>query len=131
MFTDEYKSESNNISKLINGCAIEVHRTLGPGLLESIYEKCLCFELSLNNLQFPSQLHMPVKYKEVVIKPGYRYDVLVENKVIIELKSVETILPIHKAQLKTYLKLSSKCLGLLLNFNVEVMKTGIERIVWG
>jgi GxxExxY protein len=131
MFTDDYKNESNKLSKLIIGCAIEVHKSLGPGLLESTYEKCLCYEFESNKLKYEKQLNMPVHYKDILIEPGYRLDILIEDKVIVELKSVEKLLPIHKAQLKTYLKLSDNWLGLLLNFNTEIMKTGIERIVWG
>ena len=131
MFSEEYKNDSNRLSKLIIGCAIEVHKTLGPGLLESTYEKCLCYELSTNHLHFEKQLNMPVKYKEILIESGFRLDILIEDKVITELKSVETLLSVHKAQLKTYLKLSNHWLGLLLNFNSAVMKNGTERIVWG
>jgi GxxExxY protein len=131
MFTEDYKNECSKLSNIVIGCSIEVHKALGPGLLESTYEKCLCYELEQNHIHFREQLYMPVNYKEIIIEPGYRFDILAEDKIIIELKSVESVLPIHKAQLKTYLKLSKKWLGLLLNFNVEVMKNGIERIVWG
>jgi GxxExxY protein len=131
MFTEEYKNKCNELSNIVIGCAIEVHKNLGPGLLESCYEKCLCYELSKHNLSFKSQLYVPVHYKEIIIKPGYRLDVFVENKIIVDLKSVETISPIFKAQLKTYLKLTNVWLGLLHNLNVEIMKKGIERIVWG
>lgn len=119
------------MSNKIIGCAIEVHKLLGPGLLESAYESCLCYELSKNGIKFRRQVELPVSYKDSKIEVGYRIDVIVEECIILELKAVETILPIHKSQLKTYLKLSNKWLGLLLNFNVELMKNGIERIVYG
>ncbi|RPI15584.1 MAG: GxxExxY protein [Ignavibacteriae bacterium] len=131
MFSTEYKYECDKLSNIVIGCAIEVHKYLGPGLLESCYEKCLCYELSKHNLEYKNQLYLPVHYKEIIIEPGYRLDVLIENKVIVDLKSVESISPIFKAQMKTYLKLTNVWLGLILNFNVEVMKNGIERIVCG
>ncbi len=111
------------------GFAIEVHRVLGPGLLESAYEECLCYEISRNNLAFRRQVPLPVAYKDVKLDCGYRMDIVVDGKVIIELKTVERILPVHEAQLMTYLKLSGLRRGLLLNFSCAVLKDGIRRIV--
>lgn len=119
----------NKISQLIIGSAIEVHRTLGPGLLESTYEACLHFELEQKGLTVFKQVPLPVIYKNVELEIGYRLDLLVENKVIIELKAVSEIQPIHKAQLISYLKLSGCKLGLLINFNEEKLIDGVCRIV--
>lgn len=119
----------NELSSKIIGAAIEVHRTLRPGLLESTYEECLCHELSLRGVLFERQEPLPVKYKGKTLDCGYRLDVVVENVIIIELKSCDNIEPIHKAQLLTYLRLSGVKLGLLLNFNVPVMRDGIVRVV--
>jgi GxxExxY protein len=113
----------------IIGAAIEVHRELGPGLLESAYEQCLCHELSLRGLAFQRQVELPVVYKGVRLDCGYRIDVVVENVVVLELKAVDKLLLIHEAQLLTYLKLYQRQLGLLLNFHVPVLKDGIKRIV--
>lgn len=121
--------DENELSNKIVGAAIEVHRTLGPGLLESTYEECLCHELSLNQIPFVRQAQMPVVYKGIQLDCGYRIDIIVDKKVILELKSVAEIQPIHKAQLLTYLKLSGLKLGILLNFNVQLMKDGINRFV--
>jgi len=123
--------DENELSNKIVGAAIEVHRTLGPGLLESTYEECLCHELFLNNIPFERQAGLPVVYKGNQLDCGYRIDIIVDRKVILELKSVADILPIHKAQLLTYLKLSGLKLGLMLNFNVVLMKDGINRFVNG
>ena len=120
---------SDELSNLIIGAAIEVHRILGPGLLESTYEQCLCHELTLKNISFERQKPLPVTYKGICLNCGYRLDILVEKLVIVELKTVEHIEPIHEAQLLTYLKLSDLWLGLLVNFNVPVLKDGIRRIV--
>ena len=111
--------------------AIEVHRYLGPGLMESAYEECLCYELTQHGLPFERQKELPVQYKNVTLKCGYRIDVVVDERVILELKCVETILPVHKAQILTYLKLTGKKLGYLLNFGDELMKYGISRILNG
>ena len=119
----------NELSSKIIGAAIEVHKALGPGLLESAYEECLCHELSLQDMLFDRQKPLPVKYKGRKLDIGYRLDLVVENAIILELKSCEKIEPIHKAQLLTYLKLSGLNLGLLLNFNVDMMRDGIVRIV--
>lgn len=117
----------NIISGKIIECAIKVHKTLGSGLLESTYEVCLIYELRKAGLKAESQVYLPVIYDGIEIDAGYRIDILVENTVIVELKSVENLLPIHEAQLLTYLKLSNKKLGLLINFNVILLKTGIKR----
>ena len=119
----------DKLSNQIIGCAIEVHKHLGPGLLESTYEQCLAYELNKSNLSFKLQYPLPVEYKGIKIDCGYRIDMLVGNKVIVELKSVDSILPIHQAQLLTYMKLSGLGIGLLMNFNVKYMKTGIKRMV--
>tara|TARA_Y100000294_G_scaffold166054_1_gene174102 strand:+ start:660 stop:1061 length:402 start_codon:yes stop_codon:yes gene_type:complete len=120
---------SNKLSNFIIGAGIEIHRVLGPGLLESAYEECLCHELALKNIKFERQKNLPVTYKGVHLDCGYRLDILVEKIVIVELKTVERFEPIHEAQLLTYLKLSGLWLGLLMNFNVPVLKDGIRRIV--
>jgi GxxExxY protein len=119
----------NKLSSKVIGAAIEVHKTLGPGLLESAYEECLCHELSLQGMSFERQKPLAVTYKEKLLDCGYRLDIVVEKKIILELKSCEKIEPIHKAQLLTYLRLSGINLGLILNFNVPVMRNGIARVV--
>jgi GxxExxY protein len=119
----------NQLSSKIIGAAIEVHKTLGPGLLESAYEECLCHELSIQGLLFEKQKPLSVDYKGKRLDCGYRMDIVVEKEVIIELKSCEKVEPIHKAQPLTYLKLSGLNLGLILNFNVPLMRDGIVRIV--
>jgi GxxExxY protein len=117
------------LSGQIRGAAIEVHRELGPGLLESAYEECLCYELRSRGIAYDRQLELSVKYKGLQLDCGYRIDVLVEKKIVLELKSVESLLVIHEAQLTTYLKLSGCKLGMLMNFNVVLMKDGMKRIV--
>jgi GxxExxY protein len=117
------------LTEQIIGAAIEVHRELGPGLLESAYEECLCHELHLRNLRFQRQVNLPVGYKGLKLDCGYRMDVIVEDLVLIELKSIEQVLPVHEAQLLTYLRLSGKKVGLLVNFNVSLLKNGIVRRV--
>lgn len=119
----------NEISYKIIGCALELHKTLGPGLLESAYEAALSFDLREQGLTVRSQVPMPLVYKEIKQDVGYRLDVLVEEKVIVEIKSVETLAPVHFAQTLTYLKLSDKKLALLINFNTKILKEGIHRIV--
>ena len=119
----------NQLSSKIIGAAIEVHKTLGPGLLESAYEECLCHELALQGMHYERQVILPVCYKDKKLDCGYRIDIIVERLIILELKAVDAILPIHKAQLITYLKLSNLQLGLLLNFNIPLMRDGIHRIV--
>ncbi len=118
----------NQITEKIIGCGIEVHRALGPGLLESAYEECLCFELLQKGLKFQRQVPLPVIYKGVKLNCGYRMDVIVESLVIIEIKAVERIIPVHEAQLLSYLKLADKPLGLLMNFHVSVLKNGLKRL---
>lgn len=120
---------SEELTHRIIGAAIEVHQQVGPGLLESTYEECLCHELNLRGVKFQRQVELPVIYKDVRLDCGYRLDMLVEDEVILELKAVEDVHPIHKAQILTYLRLSRKRVGLLLNFNVELMKDGIIRMV--
>lgn len=119
----------NTLSSKVIGCAIEVHKTLGPGLLESTYEQCLAHELKLNGVSLKLQQPMPVNYKDVKLDCGYRIDVLIEDILIIELKSVDKLLPIHEAQLLTYMKLAGISTGLLLNFNVTQLTKGIKRMV--
>jgi GxxExxY protein len=119
----------NEITSEVIGAAIEVHRCLGPGLLESTYEQCLCRELSLRQIPFVMQVALPVDYKGLKLDCGYRIDVVVAEQVVLELKAVEELLPIHTAQLLTYLKLARLPVGPLLNFNVAAMKDGIRRIV--
>jgi GxxExxY protein len=119
----------NEISSKILECSIKVHRTLGPGLLESVYEEALCYELHREGLNFARQVGIPVIYENVKMELGFRADIIVESKVIIELKSVEAIAPVHKKQLLTYLKVTEKKLGLLINFNEALLKDGINRIV--
>jgi len=119
----------NELSSKIIGAAIEVHKTLGPGLLESAYEECLCYEFGLRDLSNERQKALPVIYKCKELDCGYRLDIVVENLIVLELKSCERIEPIHQAQLLTYLKLSGLKLGLLLNFNVALMRDGIVRVV--
>jgi len=121
--------EEGRISKEIIGAAIEVHRHLGAGLLESAYEECLCKELEIRNIVFKRQKPLAVVYKGITLDCGYKLDIVVEDKVILELKSVNKIEPIHDAQLLTYLKLADLKLGILLNFNVPILKEGIKRIV--
>ncbi len=119
----------NDCSNDIIGACIEVHKTLGPGLLESTYEECLCRELSMRNLAFQRQVGLPVQYKGVKLDCGYRLDLIVEQSVIVELKSIESLLSIHEAQLLTYLKLSGLSIGLLVNFNETLLKNGLKRLV--
>lgn len=121
----------NELSSKIIGAAIDVHKILGPGLLESAYEKCLCYELDQRDLRFDRQRPLPIRYKEQQLDCGYKLDIVVQNTIILELKSCDQIQPIHKAQLLTYLRLSGLKLGLLLNFNVPVMRDGITRIANG
>lgn len=117
------------LSSIIIGSAIEVHRALGPGLLESAYESCLARELALRDVPFERQVHIQICYKGSNLDCGYRLDLVVDERIIVELKCVETILPVHEAQLLTYLRMTGKRIGLLLNFNVRVLKDGIVRKV--
>jgi GxxExxY protein len=122
------KMETNELTKTIIGAAIEVHRTLGPGLLESTYEACLFYELDQMGVYVERQVELPVRYKKVSLNVGYKIDLLVENQVIIELKSVKELLPVHTAQIITYLKISNTSKGLLMNFNVAKLIDGVKRI---
>jgi GxxExxY protein len=117
------------LTEQVIGAAIEVHQTLGPGLLESAYESCLCHELSLRCLPFRRQVELPVRYKNVRLECGYKIDVLVQELVVVELKAVESLQPVHDAQLLTYLKLAQLSVGLLLNFHAPTLKQGLRRIV--
>jgi GxxExxY protein len=119
----------DDLSNKIIGCAIEVHKSLGPGLLESTYEQCLAYEFSNNDIRFELQKALPVEYKGIRLDCGYRIDILVENRIILELKAVEQLLPIHEAQLLTYMKLSNIKTGLLINFNELRLKDGLKRFV--
>jgi GxxExxY protein len=121
----------NRITETIIGAAIDVHRALGPGLLESAYEACLVFELVERGLKVEQQKPLPVVYREVKLDCGYRLDLLVEETVIVEIKAVDNLMPIHEAQLLSHLKLSGCKVGLLINFNVKVLKNGIRRLVCG
>ena len=125
----DMQMDLNGVSKDIINAALKVHSALGPGLLESAYETCLKHELASNNLMVQTQVELPVYYDGVTIDVGYRLDMLINNSVIVELKSVDKLLPIHEAQLLSYLKLGNKKLGLLINFNVPRLKYGIKRIV--
>ncbi len=122
-------SEKDLLTSKVLECAIEVHRVLGPGLLESVYEECLCWELNQAGLATLRQVPLPVKYKQVTMDIGYRIDVIVERQVILELKTVDKIAPVHEAQLLTSLRLSRLRTGLLLNFNAPVLRAGIKRMV--
>ncbi|MDP2362767.1 MAG: GxxExxY protein [Ignavibacteria bacterium] len=125
------KEQINKLSGIILDCSIEVHRNLGPGLLESVYEVCLCKELSLKGVKFLRQVLLPVNYKGEELDADYRIDILVEDEIIIELKSVELMNPVYEAQLLTYLKLADKKLGLLINFNVPRLIDGYKRMLNG
>jgi GxxExxY protein len=119
----------NEIAKIIVDASLEVHRELGPGLLESVYENCLCYELRQRGLNVIQQQPLPVIYKEVKMDMGFRLDLWVENKVVIEVKAAEALNDVHMAQILTYLKLTNNKLGLLINFNVPLIKQGIRRVV--
>jgi GxxExxY protein len=121
-------NDINKLTERIIGCAIEVHRNLGPGLLESMYESALCVEFELANLKYQRQVTFPIRYKEKMIGE-HRVDIIVENAVIIEIKSVEWFDPVFEAQLLTYLKISNKKVGLLINFNTKLLKQGIKRLI--
>jgi GxxExxY protein len=122
-------SHEVDLSPRVIGLAIEVHRNLGPGLLESAYEECLCFELKQAGIGFRRQVALPVVYKGIRLDCGYRMDVVVEDELVVEIKAVERILPLHEAQMLTYLRLSRLRVGLLLNFNNVVLKDGLKRFV--
>jgi GxxExxY protein len=126
---DTESVDINELSGKVIGCAIEVHRALGPGLLESTYEQCLARELDLAGIPFRLQWPLPVEYKGSRLDCGYRVDVLVDDRLILELKAVDEVLGIHQAQLLTYMKLARVKVGLLINFNVQVLKDGIKRFI--
>ena len=124
-----FDDEMESLETAIVDAAFRVHSTLGPGLLEGVYETCLVHELKQHGLEFQTQVHLPIDYHGCKLDAGLRLDVLVAGKIVIEIKAVETLLPVHKAQLLTYLKLSGHALGFLINFNVATFKEGIRRIV--
>ncbi len=119
------------ISKIVFDCALRVHKALGPGLLESAYEECLYYELKKSNLKIEKQKPLPLIYEEVKLDVGYRIDKIIEDKFIVEIKAVETLNEVHLAQLLTYLKLTDCKLGLLINFNVKLLKNGVQRVING
>ena len=119
----------SQLSEKVIGAAIEVHKALGPGLLESTYQQCLAHELSINNIRFKMEHPIPINYKGVNLDCGYRLDLFIEDQIIVELKSVETIKPIHQAQLLSYMKLANISQGFLINFNVELLKHGLKSFV--
>jgi len=121
--------EFDELSRRVIGCAIEVHRNPGPGLLESTYRQCLACELSHAGVPFQMEVPLPVRYKDVLLDCGYRIDLLVRSDLIVEIKSVETLLPIHQAQILTYMRLARIPIGLLMNFNVTKLQNGIKRFV--
>jgi len=121
--------EFDELSRSVIGCAIEVHRTLGPGLLESTYRQCLAYEFSQTQIPFQMELALPVRYKDVLLDCGYRIDLVVSGNLIVEVKCVETLLPIHQAQILTYMRLTKIPIGLLINFNVTKLQNGIKRFV--
>ena len=123
------KREFDELSNMIIGCCIEVHKHLGPGLLESVYQNCLAHELKLNNIPFEKEFPLPVEYKGIRLDCGYKLDFVVDKKVILELKSVNKILGIHEAQILTYMKLLKAKQGFLINFNVKLLKDGITSFV--
>jgi GxxExxY protein len=127
--SEEAKKRADQLSDQIIGAAIEVHRALGPGLLESAYEACLSMELALRGVRCRRQVPLPLHYKGAPLDVSYRVDVLVEDMVIVELKSVENLQPIHESQLLTYLRLSNRWLGLLVNFNADLLKRGLRRLL--
>lgn len=121
--------ETETIAHEVIQAAFRVHKKLGPGLLESVYEKCLCHELNKLSISYQRQLDVPIVYDDLKLDSGLRLDVLVRDRILVELKAVEKLLPVHKAQIITYLKLTGKRLGLLINFNVPLLKEGLQRIV--
>jgi GxxExxY protein len=121
----------NEIAKIVVDLCVKIHKTLGPGLLESVYEAALVYELKKLGIHVENQLGIPVTYDQIIMDVGFRADLVVDNKLIVELKSIENLLPVHKKQLLTYLKLTKMKLGLLVNFNVDLMKDGIVRIANG
>jgi GxxExxY protein len=130
MKMEERWATTRDLTEDIIGSAVEVHRTLGPGLLESTYEECLCRELALRDIPFRRQITLPIEYKGLVVEDKHRIDLLIHDRVVLELKSVEAVLPVHHAQLLTYLRLGRWPVGLLINFYVPVLTKGIYRKVW-
>jgi GxxExxY protein len=126
---NELSEEINNLSYQIIGCAIEVHKILGPGLLESAYQKCLIFELKKAGFKVEKEISLPITYKSIELNHSYRIDILVNNQIVIELKTVEELTEVHKAQVLTYLKLGNFPLGLLINFNSKILKNNIKRYI--
>jgi len=126
---NELNEEINNLSYQIIGCAIEVHKILGPGLLESAYQNCLIFELKKAGLKVEKEVSLPITYKSIELDHGYRIDLLVNNQIVIELKTVEELTEVHKAQVLTYLKLGKFPLGLLINFHSKILKNNIKRYI--
>jgi len=126
---EERQERINRLTEKVIGAAIEVHKQLGPGLLESAYEECLAYEMSNLGIPFKKQVGLPVTYKDVRIDCAYRLDMLVDEVLILEIKAVETVLPVHKAQILTYMRLSGCRYGLLINFNVRLLKNGIQRFI--
>jgi GxxExxY protein len=125
----ETRPVENALTEKIIGAAIEVHRHLGPGLLESIYEECLCYELSQLGLRFKRQVYLPITYKGLKLESAYKMDLVVEDAIVVEIKATEQVSPVHHSQLLTYLKCADKRLGLLINFNVPILKNGLKRVV--
>ncbi len=123
------RDELNDLSGRVIGAAIEVHRVLGPGLLETAYEECLAHELKNARIRFARQVPLPIEYKGAQLDASYRLDLVVDRTIVVELKSIETLLPVHQAQMMTYLRLSKLPLGLLINFNVPSLRLGIKRII--
>jgi GxxExxY protein len=123
------EEQLNRVTQGIIGAAIEVHRHLGPGLLESVYEACLCHELGIVGLRFERQVHLPVVYKGLTLESAYRADLIVEDLIVVEIKATEETAPVHHSQLLTYLKVSNRRVGLLINFNMPVLTSGLKRIV--
>lgn len=119
--------EINELTEIAIGCAIEVHRNLGPGLLESAYQECLFYELKTHDLHVEREINLPIIYKEIKIDHGYRIDLLIENRLVIELKTVEKFTDVHTAQILTYMRLADYSTGLLINFNTKLLKEGIKR----
>ena len=127
----DLRMNENELSEIIIECAIKVHKTLGPGLLESVYEKVLAYELKKKDLKVECQVSMPITYENITFNEGFRVDMIVNNSVIVELKSINEFDPVHFKQILTYLKLADKKLGLLINFNKELLKDGIKRVING
>ena len=125
-----HRAADSELTKTIIGAAIEIHRALGPGLLEAVYEECLARELTLRGIVLERQKPIPLVYKDVKLECGYRLDLLVEGRIVVEIKAVEALAPIHEAIMLTYLRLSGCQLGLLINFHVPILKEGIRRFVW-